>query len=216
MRRIANKILGLFCLMGPSLLASEGLDRAIQRVPWSDPIGGKLAVADFDRDQKQDGAVLLRPNHSSGSGRYSLEVHFSNRPHIDIPFDSIAGAIGVTARDVDHDNDSDLVVEQQFSSKGVKVWLNDGDGDFHEGRVEDYPELGHNNPVGIAAPSVRPRLLAIAPPTRSATLLAVLTSCNAPRPPTKGTLGVPAGCAHLCLASRRADSARAPPSFSIL
>jgi hypothetical protein len=109
------------------------------------------------------------------------------------------------------------VVEQQFSSKGVKVWLNDGDGDFHEGRVEDYPELDHDNPVKIAAPSARPRLLAIAPqPTRSATLFAVLNSSNAPRPPTKGTVVVPAGCAHRYLTSRRADSARAPPSFSIL
>lgn len=152
MRRLSTKAIALLYLFLPSLFAGDGLERAMRRVEWSDPLGGKLAVADFDRDQKADAAVLLRPHLPQPLDSYRIEVNISGRPSVAFTFQSPGGAVAVSARDIDDDHDSDLVVEERFTAQGVKVWINDGKGGFHEGRLEDYPGLDNDDPIQLRAP----------------------------------------------------------------
>jgi hypothetical protein len=142
------------------------LDQALGRVNWSDPdpIGGKLAAADFDKDQLADGAVLIRTNPFNSNDVYGVEIHLSNRPNVKIAFISSGGAVGVSARDIDHDNDDDLVLEQCFTAEIVRVWLNDGNGGFSEGRPADYPGLDNDCPVNVRGPGQLPKPLAVLSP----------------------------------------------------
>ncbi len=152
MKQRCIRIVGLLSLVLPSLFAEGGPDRAIRRAGWADPLGGRLAIADFDRDQKADGAVVLRPELPRPAGRYRVEVHFSGRPSLEFTVHFTGGAVALEARDIDQDHDSDLVVTQRFTAKGVKVWINDGKGGFQEGRLEDYPGLSGREPLTLQAP----------------------------------------------------------------
>ena len=42
---------------------------------------------------------------------------------------------------MDGDNDGDLVVFEPLSSQPIGVWINDGAGSFHEGRLADFRKL---------------------------------------------------------------------------
>lgn len=214
MRRLPIQFIALLVLVSPALSAGNGLDSALQRLDWLDPFGGSIAVADFDRDQNRDGAVLVHSNPLRQGFPHRVAIHFSNRPDIELAFEAYGAAVKLSARDVDQDDDSDLVVEQRSASKGFRVWINDGAGGFQEARVEDYPGLQSPQELGLAACLVpvdvsvasrhsgRPGLLSIpevvvfAVPSRS-TSISHLTEGRPRR-----------------LLDRSAGPSRAPPSVS--
>lgn len=216
MRHTFTRIIGLLSLVLPSLHADGGLDRAIRLADWSDPLGGRLAVADFDRDQKADAAVLLRPQLFPPAGGYRVEVHFSGRPSLGFTIHSSAGAVGVTARDIDNDHDSDLVVEQSFTAKGVQVWINDGQGGFQEGRLEDYPDLDNEEPLTLRTPWRTSRCLAgIRQTSRSDSYVAVSSGAVLCPPDGRGLSGTQVGRGDLRARIYRWGPTRAPPSVSV-
>jgi hypothetical protein len=47
----------------------------------------------------------------------------------------------LSTRDVDGDQDSDLVILQPVSGEPIAVWINDGAGLFHEGNLADFQAL---------------------------------------------------------------------------
>jgi len=213
MRRLSIKLIALLLLVLPALAAGNGLDQAFQRIDWLDPFGA-IAVADFDRDQNRDGAVLVRPNPFHQVIPQRVRIHFSNRPDVELTFESFGAAVGLSARDIDHDNDSDLVVEQRSASKGFRVWINDGEGGFEEARVEDYPGLQSPHRLGVAACSVpvevsvasrhsgRPGLLSIPAGV-------VFSAPSRSTPISHLTEGRPRGSLD-----RSAGPSRAPPAIS--
>jgi len=97
-----------------------------------------IAAGDFDGDHKPDAAVLVDSGALSGEHNFRIELHFTNQSNGEIAFRSAEVAPWVAARDVNHDGYTDLVLEQPVTRKPLQVWLNDGRGGFHEGRVEDY------------------------------------------------------------------------------
>ncbi len=212
MTRLLTKALGIFCLFLPSLFAGTGLDQAVRRADWPDPIGGKLAVADFDKDQKLDGAVLLRPDRHRPLEAYRVEVHVGGRPHVEITFHSPGGVVGVSARDIDNDHDSDLVLEQSFTAKGVKVWINNGEGVFSEGRLEDYPDLDNKQPLTLHGPSHTSKALASSLSTYRSDWIAV-TLARAAILPHDGSDSAAnlSDQEHACSPVLASAPARAPP-----
>jgi hypothetical protein len=79
---------------------------------------------------------------------------------------------------VDGDRDGDLIVFEPFSSQPIGVWLNDGAGSFHEGRLADFRKLWSDQPgsawrarfqrIGASATSeLRPRRLLLRSPHRN-------------------------------------------------
>jgi hypothetical protein len=103
--------------------------------------GPTLALADFDGDDKPDGAILLQSDVSRGQGNFELELHFTGRSNTDIKFQSPEPSVTVEALDIDHDGDIDLVIEQSLTRKRLQVWINDGHGNFERGRMEDFPSV---------------------------------------------------------------------------
>src|SRR5215470_4739348 len=117
----------------PILHAQDGAQGAIEhagRAVWSgrhlDRVAGPtLAVADFDNDKKPDGAVLLEPVPVLGPRTFQVELHFTGRSNSAITFESPESNLTVTAIDIDHDGDVDILIEQSFTHKRLQVWLND-------------------------------------------------------------------------------------------
>ncbi|HEV2733155.1 MAG TPA: VCBS repeat-containing protein [Terriglobales bacterium] len=129
----------------PLLRAQDGVQGALRefnRTTSSRQIlglsGPTLAIADFDGDNKPDGAILLNSS-PLGQGNFEIELHLTGYSDNEIKFHSLESTLTVEALDIDHDGDIDLVIEQSISHKRLQIWVNDGHGKFEKGRLEDFP-----------------------------------------------------------------------------
>ena len=131
-------------LAAPSLWAQDGLDGALSRLwartnPLHEPFAQRLATADFDNDQKPDGAILLDAGQFRGQKTFRIELHVTASDNSELSFESNEPALAITSSDINHDGAPDIVVEQAYTHKRLHVWLNDGHGSFHKERIEDFP-----------------------------------------------------------------------------
>ena len=131
--------------MAPRLWAQDGVEGVLPRVVLVSQLNPDalfeqgLAVADFDNDHKPDGAVLVQSGKTAaGQNSFRIELHLSNSANTALTFESNETTLAITAVDVNKDGATDLVVEQPLTHKRLYVWLGDGHGGFHKGRVEDF------------------------------------------------------------------------------
>jgi hypothetical protein len=117
-----------------------------------------------------------------------------------------------SARDIDSDNDLDLVLRDPLAGKAIGVWLNDGAGGFSATEPAAFPGAGKDSPTlqKRAAP-----LQFLAPCTLSKTY-ASLTASGGPiqfLPPgsRRSAIESPANTATVWRSARRP---RAPPVLS--
>src|SRR5262249_43014160 len=145
-------------LAGRCLWAQDGIKGALSPanlaspLNLSNPFGRTLAVADFDDDHKLDGAVLVDSGRLQGQNTFRIDLHLSKSNDSELRFESAEMALAIEALDVNEDGATDVVIEQTFSHQRLYVWLNDGHGAFHSGRIEGFHF--HFNPAGnrFAAP----------------------------------------------------------------
>lgn len=134
-------------LVAPVLRAQDGVQGALASIRATTPLaqsftslqGPTLAIADFDGDNKPDGAILLEADRLRGQGNFKIELHLTEHDNADIKFQSAEPELTVEALDIDHDGDIDLVIEQSVTRKRLQVWINDGHGNFEKVRIEDFP-----------------------------------------------------------------------------
>ena len=108
-------------------------------------------LADFDGDRRLDQAEL----HSVGT-RHRIHVRFGNRRETYLETRAAPHTLGrLLARDVNHDNKSDLIWLSQLRSEPAVVWLGDGLGHFSRlaDRSDYESELRFQNP-GDAEPEI--------------------------------------------------------------
>ena len=201
----------LLALAVPRVWAQDGLKGALPWTSFTEPFAHGLAVGDFDNDKKLDGALLL---DSAGLAARRIEVHFTGRVNTELTFESSERALTVTARDVDNDGDDDLVVEESFTHRPLHIWINEGHGDFHEGRVQDFPSLGLDTHQELHSPCAGTECLSLCLPPQPGFEVAILTVPLLGRPPSPGK-------AHTVLTAffwvpcvHGPNSSRAPPPFS--
>lgn len=143
----ANLVLATLVIVGAHVVhAQDGVQGAVedfnrtaspgQILRFSSPT---LAIADFDGDNKPDGAILVQPDAVLGQGNFEIKLHLTGHNNGEIKFQSLESALTVEAFDIDHDGDIDLIIEESISHKRVQVWINDGHGHFEKGRLEDFP-----------------------------------------------------------------------------
>jgi hypothetical protein len=150
-------------LIGNACLAASGLVpataplslRSLEHVGW--------AVADFDGDSRPDMAITKMEAQGAGYV-YWLEFDLSTRRAGDSaqqapgfpPAASSMFGLHLTPRDVDGDQDLDIVVTMGFARQPVAVWINDGQGGFEEGDLAAYPVLNRQEDFSLA-PQDRPQ-----------------------------------------------------------
>jgi hypothetical protein len=104
-------------------------------------IRGTAGLADFDGDSRTDIAFAKPRGLANGVFHYQVEVLLSGRPRATFEVESgrAGGGLHIVARDVDGDQDLDLVITTEFSGEPVGVWINDGHGGFTPGDAAIYP-----------------------------------------------------------------------------
>jgi len=196
--------------LAPCLWAQDGLKGALSRAEIAEPFAGTLAVADLDGDKKPDGAVLFDfAGLHSGSRR--IQLHFSDRPDTEFAFESMEQALTLTAWDIDNDGDTDLVVEEFFTHKPLHVWINEGHGDFREGRVSDLPSVDLRPRQNLQAPSKPAGGLVLCLPSQRGFEIAILTVPQLGRPTLGSRRHVISPHSWSLSHAQALNSSRAPP-----
>jgi hypothetical protein len=205
--------------LAPRLLAQDGLQGALPRVMLASPLkiaapfGPLLAVADFDNDHKPDAALLVQSGLTmAGESRFRIELHLSAAVDTSLAFESAETGLALAVLDVNEDGAADLVVEQSLTHKRLYVWLGDGHGGFHRGRIEDFLLTG-NTSNQFGSPQLLQNSPALcSPPQRAgeSAELAVLLLADLP-PPARGVAAF-LGSSSLISPLLSPGASRAPPS----
>lgn len=103
------------------------------------PYGWSTVISDFNADGAPDLAVADRGARRAEGFGYNVRVAVSGLTLRDIAFVSSQPAVTVRAIDVDRDHDVDLVISAVPSGELVGIWLNDGRGQFTQGRAREFP-----------------------------------------------------------------------------
>jgi hypothetical protein len=96
------------------------------------PFAWSTAIGDLNADGRPDYVIADRIARGAAGFEYSVELSISGLASQSVTFDSRESALAVSLRDVDHDQDLDVVVSSELSTTIVRVWLNDGRGAFVE------------------------------------------------------------------------------------
>ena len=143
LRKSTTAILLFLALLSvPVVKAQDGLHGAWSIGVKTVPLAGRspqIAAADFDNDQKPDGAVLNEAGLLNGKRAFRIEIHVTAGTNNAITFSSNEPGLAISALDVNRDGAPDIVIEKAFTHERLQVYLNDGHGTFHMVRTEDYP-----------------------------------------------------------------------------
>jgi hypothetical protein len=147
-----NRLLAVSCLALASLGAGAARSSpgprlvVLDRTSVSDPaafhlgtaaglFGWSSAVADFNNDGRPDFAVADRLTRSPGGYSYRVLFAVAGRTVQSISFESLSSTLNVAVRDVDDDDDLDVVIVDAPTAAVNAVWLNDGHGRFVKGET---------------------------------------------------------------------------------
>jgi VCBS repeat protein len=131
------------------------------------PFAWSTAIGDLNGDGTPDYAVADRIGHDLAGFQYSVDLSISGAGSQHVTFSSPDAALSIALRDVDHDQDLDVVVSTVLSPGVVRIWLNDGTGAFAETGAFDtvswravdsiVPDSPDSTLIGIAAAPRRAR-----------------------------------------------------------
>lgn len=139
-------------------LAGSGLSLAAKTPDLPNALDSGWVLADLNGDQSADLATAQSGRHDAGGYWQEVRVTLGGFRQTHFTFRSRGATVELSSRDVDGDRDGDLIVFEPLSSQPIGVWLNDGAGSFHEGRLADFRQLWNPKP----GPTFRVRLQRLA------------------------------------------------------
>jgi hypothetical protein len=130
-------VLALACFTGAAAVAGDGVTANLLTSPPAAP----SVMADFDGDHRPDLATLGKLD------QVQVQLGTAQFPVFSLLIPPSANRL--SARDLDGDNDRDLVLESPFHVP-LEVWINDGAGNFHVGNLESFRfQLSHDDPRNV-------------------------------------------------------------------
>ena len=145
----------IFALAGASsAFHLNAADLSTEELPSPPTSSSGWVLADLNGDQTVDLATAQSGLHDSNGYAQEVRVELGASKPTSFRFLSKAAIVELSSQDVDGDDDGDLVVFEPLSSQPIGVWLNDGRGSFHEGRLADFRKLWSERP----SPTLRARV----------------------------------------------------------
>jgi hypothetical protein len=129
-------------------LACGGLAVSAHDLPsaLNSPAVSGWVLADLNGDQNVDLATARSGRHDANGYAQEVRVTLGAFQQTSFRFLSPGATVELSSQDVDGDDDGDLVVFEPLSSQPIGVWINDGAGSFHEGRLADFRKLWSERP----------------------------------------------------------------------
>ena len=129
-------------------LACSGLAASAHDLPSTldSPAVSGWVLADLNGDQNVDLATAQSGRHDANGYAQEVRITLGAFQQTTFHFLSPGATVELSSQDVDGDDDGDLVVFEPLSSQPIGVWINDGAGSFHEGRLADYRKLWSERP----------------------------------------------------------------------
>jgi hypothetical protein len=154
----------VIALAGAALqLTAAGLGADDLPILPNAPSQSGWVLADLDGDQKADLATARSGRHDANGYAQEVRITLGAFQQTSFRFLSPGATVELSSRDVDGDQDRDLVILEPVSGEPIGVWINNGAGLFHEGNLADFEALlGHGRSShSLLAPYPRLALLAI-------------------------------------------------------
>jgi len=129
---------------------------AVHELPGpADPVSvSGWVLADLNGDQNVDLATARSGRHDLNGYAQEVRIKLAGFQQTSFRFQSRGAIVELSTLDVDGDDDGDLIVFEPLSTQPIGVWLNDGRGTFHEGRLADFRKLWSDGP----GPAIRDSL----------------------------------------------------------
>jgi len=144
-------VLSALLLVAPALRAQDGLRGALSQSAEHGRVlfafAQDVAAADFDNDQKPDGAVLLQGGPINREMAFRIELHLTGQQNATIRFSSSEAHLAITSVDVNRDGAPDILIERALTHQRLQVYLNDGHGAFQRSTSETPPPPGDSDPL---------------------------------------------------------------------
>jgi hypothetical protein len=130
---------------GLGLAATVPVVHALPNTLDSTVVSGWV-LADLNGDHNVDLATARSGRHDVNGYTQEVRITLGAFQQTSFHFRSPGATVELTTRDVDGDHDGDLIVFEPLSSQPIGVWINDGAGSFHEGRLADFRKLWSDQP----------------------------------------------------------------------
>ena len=129
-------------------LASGGIAVSAHDLPsvLDSPAVSGWVLADLNGDQNLDLATAQSGRHDANGYAQEVRISLGAFRQTSFRFLSPGATVELSSQDVDGDDDGDLVVFEPLSRQPIGVWINDGTGSFHEGRLADFRKLWSERP----------------------------------------------------------------------
>jgi hypothetical protein len=137
-------------------------------------------LSDLNGDQNADLATARSGRHDARGYTQEVRITLGAFRQTSFHFLSPGAKIELSSRDIDGDQDRDLVILEPVSREPIGVWINDGEGLFHEGNLADFEALlGHGrSSSSLLPPHQRLPLLAISEERIQLAVPAILISAT--------------------------------------
>ena len=129
---------------------NASLRRISQDLTTNPYTGARFVFADLDGDEKPDLALVELQGQRSANANYSIRVKLSQGQESAVGVNGPLGGLKVAARDVNGDDNVDLVVTSNLDGRFVEVLLNDGRGNFSAAAPGEFAELNESDDGSIA------------------------------------------------------------------
>jgi len=137
-KAIVVAIVALYLFLPRIARAAEGRQQQFRLGTAGMPFGWSTAIARLDSDQELDFAIADRIGNGTTGYNYRLQLALSKAESQVFHFRSADSALKVSIVDLDDDADLDVVLTHVFSGEIAGVWLNNGEGGFHQANTNDF------------------------------------------------------------------------------
>ena len=131
-------IFALYLFLPAIAHAAEGRQQQFRLGTAAMPFGWSTAIAKLDTDEKLDFAIADRIGNGTNGYNYRLQLALSEADNQVFHFRSADSALKVSIVDLDDDADLDVVLTHALSGEIAGVWLNNGEGGFHQANTNEF------------------------------------------------------------------------------